>query len=91
MFLNRLRALELMQRCQLYALIASSPVNVTYFTGYHCWLDSLMKEYMVSPGASDQLLLSFAVFTRDGKVILVFNSVFAVNAIELSLPDGSRG
>ena len=85
MFLNRQRALELMQRCQLDALIASSPVNVTYFTGYHCWLDSLFKEYMVRPGASDQLLLSFAVFTRDGRMILVVNPVFAVNTIELSV------
>jgi Xaa-Pro dipeptidase len=85
MFLNRQRALELMQHCQLDAIIASSPVNVTYFTGYHCWLDSLMKEYMVRPGASDQLLLSFAVFTRDGRIILVVRSVFAVNTIELSV------
>jgi hypothetical protein len=34
------------------AIVATSAANITYFSGYSCWLDPLLKEYMLSPGAS---------------------------------------
>lgn len=78
------RALEWMDRCDLDALIATSPVNVTYFTDYYCWLDPLMKEYMASPGGSgEHALPSYAVFTRNGEADLIVTALFATNASDL--------
>ena len=55
MLFNSQRAGEQMRRCGLDALIATSAVNVTYFTDYFCWMDPLFKEYMSAPGASSHL------------------------------------
>ena len=52
MLFNKRRALEMMQGCSLDVLVAASPVSVTYFTDYSCWIDPLFKDYMMSPGAS---------------------------------------
>lgn len=87
MLFNRDRTLKYMQECGLDALIAASPVNVTYFTGYRCWLAPLMKEYMTSPGASTSLGQSFAVFPAEGEPALVVDSLFAVNAADLWVSD----
>src|SRR5947209_19612596 len=73
-----------MNRCNLDALIATSPVNVLYLTDYYCWLDPLMKEYMASPGASaTQALPTYAVFTRNGESDLILPALFAANASDL--------
>jgi hypothetical protein len=56
-----------MRRHGLDALVATSPVNVTYFSDYHCWIDPLLKEYMTAPGSTeDRALKCFAVFPADG-------------------------
>jgi len=84
MLLNRLRADEYMRRHNLDALIATSPVNVTYLTGYHCWLDPVFKKYMMTPGAtSDPLMETFALLPRGGTPCLIVSSLFAVNAADL--------
>ena len=59
---NRQRALDYMGRADIDAIVATSPVNVTYFTGYYCWLNGQFKEYMVKPGGSGELLPLFGVF-----------------------------
>jgi Xaa-Pro dipeptidase len=87
MLFNRDRALKYMRDGQIDVLIAASPVNVTYFTGYRCWLAPLMKEYMTSPGASSNLGQSFAVFPREGEPALVTDALFAVNAADLGVSD----
>jgi Xaa-Pro aminopeptidase len=69
------------------ALIATSPVNITYFTDYFSWLDPLMKEYMTRPGASSDLLQSYAVLPLEGDPALVVPPLFAVNAAELWVRD----
>ncbi|MCZ6678027.1 MAG: hypothetical protein O7E52_12330 [Candidatus Poribacteria bacterium] len=45
MLFNRIRAVEYMQRYGVDVLVATSPVNITYFSDYACWLDPLFKEY----------------------------------------------
>ena len=87
MLLNKQRASEYMQRYELDALIATSPINIRYFTDYHCWLDPIMKEYMMVPGASSNLSQQYAVFPSGGEPALVVAPIFAVNATDLWIKD----
>jgi len=87
MLLNKARALEYMRRCEVDVLIATSPVNITYFTGYYCWLDPLFKDYMMVPGASSDLGQRYAVLPLDGEAALVVSPLFAVNAADLWVND----
>jgi Xaa-Pro aminopeptidase len=87
MLLNKARAVEYMRRCGLDALVATSPVNITYFSGYYCWLDPLFKDYMMLPGAPSHLAQRYAVLTADGEVSLVVGPQFAVNAADLWVND----
>jgi Xaa-Pro dipeptidase len=74
-----------MRDCSLDALIATSPVNVRYVTGYSCWLDEVFQRYMVSPGGSDErVLVSLALLPADGEPALVVDSLFALNATEVA-------
>ena len=50
MLFNRARAIDYMREYGLDVLVATSPVNITYFTDYFCWIDPLFKEYMMVPG-----------------------------------------
>jgi Xaa-Pro dipeptidase len=88
MVLNRSRAEEFMRRHGLDALVATSPVNVTYFTDYACWLASGFKEYMVSPGgSSERAQQSFALLPLEGEAALVIEPLWAVNACDLWVTD----
>ncbi len=84
-----------MQEYDLDVLVATSPVNITYFTDYYCWIDPLFKEYMMAPGASSNLAQAYAVFPLEGDPALVVNPLFAVNTEELWVQDihifGSAG
>jgi Xaa-Pro dipeptidase len=67
--------------CGLDGLVATSPVNVRYITGYSCWLDEIFQRYMVSPGGSDErVMISLALLPADGEPVLVVDSLFALNA-----------
>jgi Xaa-Pro dipeptidase len=87
MLFNRVRALEYMDRCGLDALIATSPVNITYFTDYFCWLDPLFRAYMTSPGAPSTLFQRYTVFPRQGEPALVVDPLLAVNAADVWVRD----
>ena len=95
MLFHRERAINYMREYGLDVLIATSPVNITYFTDYFCWIDPLFKEYMMVPGASANLAQAYAVFPLEGEPALVVNPLFAVNAEELWVKDlhifGSAG
>jgi Xaa-Pro dipeptidase len=82
MLLNRSRAIQFMRECGLDVIVATSPVNVTYFSEYYCWTDPLAKEYMGSPGASSNLTLNCAVFPLEGELALVLGPAFALNACD---------
>jgi Xaa-Pro dipeptidase len=88
MLFNRDRARKYMGESKLDALIATSPVNITYFTGYFSWLDPITKSYMLSPGAASTLALpGFAVFPANAEPAAVLNPAFAVNAADLWVRD----
>ncbi len=95
MLFNRARAIDYMHEYGLDVLVATSPVNITYFTDYYCWIDPLFKEFMMVPGASSNLAQAYAVFPLEGEPALVVNPLFAANAEELWVKDlhifGSAG
>lgn len=77
-----------MRDCGLDALVAASPVNITYFTDYFIWIDGLMKEYMVRPGGSADLSQGYALFPLEGEPALaVAGSMLAVNGVDLWVRD----
>jgi Xaa-Pro dipeptidase len=85
---NATRAKQYMRELNLDALVATTSVNVRYFSGYSCWMDSLFKEYMMRPGAPRKLAQpSYAVFPIDGAPALIIKSLMAVNALDLEISD----
>jgi Xaa-Pro dipeptidase len=87
MLLNRPRAHQLMRQAGVDALVATSALNVTYFTDYYCWLDPVTSEYMMLPGASSDLLQSYAILPLDGEPGLIVNPMFVANAADLWVTD----
>ena len=89
MLFNKTRAQEYMHRCGVDALIATSPVNITYFSDYRCWIDPLFKAYMMAPGAPSDLdpTAAYAIFPLEGDPALVASPTFAVNASDLWVQD----
>ncbi len=87
MLFNKPRAVDYMRRCGLDALVATSPITITYFTDYFLWTDSLFKEYMMSPGAPPNLAQAYAVFPLEGEPALVVNPLTAINAADIWVRD----
>jgi len=88
MLFNAERARTYMRVRGLDGLIATSPVNITYFTDYFIWIDGLMKAYMVRPGASADLSQGYALFPLDGEPALaVTGAMLAVNGVDLWVKD----
>jgi Xaa-Pro dipeptidase len=87
LLLNRQRAERLMRGCGVDALVATSPLHITYFTDYYCWLDRWFKDYMVSPGLPSHLTEMFAVLPLEGELVLILNPIFAANASDIWVQD----
>lgn len=87
MLINQNRVVAYMRHHELDVLVATSPVNITYFSGYYCWLDPLFKDYMMTPGASSDLAQRYAVLPLEGEPALVVSPLFAVNAADLWVKD----
>lgn len=89
MLFNRTRAQEYMRRCDVDVLVATSPVNITYFSDYRCWIDPLFKAYMMVPGAPSDLdpTAAYAIFPLESEPALVTSPTFAVNASDLWVQD----
>jgi len=76
-----------MRRHGLDALVATTPLSITYFTDYHLWIDPMFKEYMMRPGASSERSQNYAVLPLDGEPALVVNPLLAENATDLWVRD----
>ena len=89
MLFNKTRAQEYMRRCGVDVLVATSPVNITYFSDYRCWIDPLFKAYMMVPGAPSDPdpTAAYAIFPLEGEPALVASPTFAVNAADLWVRD----
>jgi Xaa-Pro dipeptidase len=80
---NLRRAWGLMKDSRVDALLASSPVNVRYLTGYGNWLAPWFREYMVRPGGSDDLVQrNFALLPVGNEPILIADTSFAIDAVD---------
>src|ERR1700743_2483545 len=88
MLLNRSRAAQLMTDAGLDALVAVSPPNIRYVTGFNCWLASNTKEFMVDPGGSGQMAQqNFPLLPASGDPALVVEPFFAIDTVELWVDD----
>jgi Xaa-Pro dipeptidase len=87
MLFHKARAVEYMRRCGVDVLIATSSVNITYFTDYYFWLDPLFREYWMAPGASSSLGQNYAVFPLEGEPAFVVGPQQVVNAADLWVRD----
>ena len=74
---NKKRARSYMERYNLEAIVASTPVNVAYFTGFDCWMYRSFRENMSVPGASNGLKQSYAVVSADSAPRLVVDTFTA--------------
>jgi Xaa-Pro aminopeptidase len=78
---NRARAEAFMADAGLDALVAASPANVRYLTGYWCWLAPLFREFMVRPGGSGRLVQeNYGLLPSAGEPCLVIEPYWALNA-----------
>src|SRR5262245_43729396 len=87
MLLNRQRAEAYMRQCGLDALVATSPVNITYCSDYYFWLDPFFREFWMSPGASSNLGQNYALLPLAGEPALVLGPQQIVNAADLWVRD----
>ena len=89
MLFNKTRAQEYMRRCGVDVLVATSPVNITYFSDYRCWIDPLFKAYMMVPGvpSDPDPTAAYAIFPLESEPALVASPTFAVNASDLWVQD----
>lgn len=88
MLLNRDRAIAYMEACGLDAIVATSPVNVRYFTDYSCWLAPVFREYMLSPGGSSELAhTNIALFPLKGEPAIAVEAIYAADALESWVSD----
>ncbi len=71
MLLNLTRAKEYMKEAGVDLLVATSPVNVAYLTGFDCFSYRTFKEYMMAGGQSNRFLKSFGLLALDGRPALV--------------------
>jgi Xaa-Pro aminopeptidase len=86
MYMNQARANEYMQACGLEALVAHTPVNVAYLSGFVWWLAPLMREYMVVPGGSSDLAQrSFAMYAPPSRAALVLEPYMVANSVDLEV------
>ena len=89
MLFNKTRTQEYMRRCGVDVLVATSPVNITYFSDYRCWIDPLFKAYMMAPGvpSDPEPTAAYAIFPLEAEPALVASPTFAVNASDLWVRD----
>lgn len=81
MLFNRPRAVALMQQHSLDVIVATSAVNVRYFSDYFCWTDSSFKEFMLGSGSSNYSMPIYSVFLKEsGQTILIISPSTATDA-----------
>src|SRR5580692_7535973 len=85
---NIRRARDYMQQHGLRAVIATSPTNVAYFTGFDCWLYQKYTEDMLLLGAPRERKETFAFLGEAGGPFLItdsYTSLFASESPDIEL------
>jgi Xaa-Pro aminopeptidase len=65
MLYNKERAIQVMEKYGVDALVATLPENVYYFTGFAAWMNRTYKEWQNMPGASTRRGQTYAVFSKE--------------------------
>ena len=60
-------------------------LHVRYMTGYANWLCHTLKHYMARPGAAIEHIPTLAVLTSDGRIAIVVEAMFALEAVALDV------
>jgi Xaa-Pro aminopeptidase len=84
---NKDRARAYLDKYALKAVVATSPVNVSYFTDLDCWMYRSFRENMQHPGAPDSLMQSYAIVDPSFDIDLVIRGDTAPFASDLNLSD----
>ena len=87
MLFNQNRAHKLMQAAGIDAIVAATPLSITYLTGYTCWIDRLFKAYMTRPGAPADPIHGYALATLNGDITLIVAAMLAANAADCPVDD----
>lgn len=80
---NAARARDYMATHGVRALLASSPANVAYLTGFDCWLYQKYTENVLVLGAPRARKESFALLGERGNPLLVVDSYTSLFASEI--------
>ena len=83
--LNEPRARQWMEQAGLDAVIACSPANVRYLTGYHIWFNVTFKRHMLDPREPSGLPFCFAVLANGKKPSLVLDHMSETNTADLDV------
>ncbi len=79
---NLPRAMRFMDDAKLDAIVGCSQPNVYYLSGYRCWIEPLLREWMLRPGGTSRAFQpSFAILPREGRPSLVVSAGFAADAL----------
>jgi len=83
------RAQQLMRETGLDAVIATSPVNVAYLSGYRCWMDGILRRWMVEPGdnPSSRIAIAYVVMPNHGDPTLITGWGFGADAAQSWIKD----
>jgi Xaa-Pro dipeptidase len=72
---------------KLKALIATTPLNVSYFTDFDCWMHRLFTENMLTVGGTNDLIQSYALLPLDGEPALITKTGFGLYSEDLWVKD----
>src|SRR4029077_15820023 len=79
---NAPRLAAFLEEAGLDAIVGGSQANVYYLSGYRCWLEPLMREWMMRPGSGlGPVQESLPIVTRAGAPCLVVGATFAPDAL----------
>ena len=73
-----------MERHGVRAILASSPTNVSYFTGFECWLYEKYTEDVLVIGGQRARKEAFSLLAETGDAVLVTDSYTSLFASELA-------
>ena len=80
---NLPRARAYLAKHGVRAILASSPINVAYLTGFDCWLYQKYTENVLVLGAPRARKEAFALLASEGEPVLVVDSYTSLFASEL--------
>ena len=92
MLVNLDRAHDYMEKYDLKALVATSPANTSYFTGYDCWMFRSFREAMLIPGGPKTLSQSYGVVTENDRTpVLITNTYVSIFPVDKGVEVRSYG